>query len=121
MKCAVQGLAALQPKVESWLGRLGGAAAALVVRPADSEAGQALSRRRWDVQDKIGIKAALPGLEDPVLWLDTLLPLVCLPAPHACSTAAISQNVPLDTSDFIAEEQLGSAINRIASCAVSWK
>lgn len=45
---------------------------------APSKPGQAdnITSRRWDAQDKIGIRAALPGLEEPVLWLDTILPLV---------------------------------------------
>ena len=45
---------------------------------APSKPGRAdiITSRRWDAQDKIGIRAALPGLEEPVLWLDNLLPLV---------------------------------------------
>lgn len=50
-----------------------------------------LSSRRWDIQHKIGIKAALPGLDDPVLWLDTLLPLVSKLANLDCNIAEVVQ------------------------------
>jgi hypothetical protein len=74
----LQGLAALQPRVQSLLGRLGGAAAALVLRPATHEAVDRATSRRWDAQDRLGLRLALSGMEDAVLWLDSLLPLVSL-------------------------------------------
>lgn len=72
----MQGLSALQPKIQAWLGRLGAAADALVVAPSSPDHTDRATSRRWDAHDKIGIKVPLPGLEEPVVWLDTILPLV---------------------------------------------
>ena len=76
----VQGLAALQPQMQAWLGRLGSWADALALGPVALEQEQDISRR-WDAKDMIGLKVSFPGMENsnPVLWLDSLLPLV---SPH---------------------------------------
>ena len=74
----LQGLAALQPKMQAWLGRLGSRADALALGPVASEQnGRAISKR-WDAKDMIGLKVSFPGMEraNPMLWLDSLLPLV---------------------------------------------
>lgn len=76
--CSLQGLAALQPKMQAWLGRLGSWADALALGPVAADLqGQAISKR-WDAKDMIGLKVSFPGMEraDPVLWLDNLLPMV---------------------------------------------
>ena len=76
--CFLQGLAALQPKMQAWLGRLGSWADALALGPVAADLqGQAISKR-WDAKDMIGLKVSFRGMEraDPVLWLDNLLPMV---------------------------------------------
>ena len=64
--------------MQAWLGRLGSWADALALGPADADGqGQDISRR-WDAKDMIGLKVSFPGMEraNPVLWLDSLLPMV---------------------------------------------
>ena len=74
---SAQGLAAVQPKMQAWLGRLGGWADALAFGPVAVKQEQNISKR-WDAKDMIGLKVSFPGMEksDPVIWLDSLLPLV---------------------------------------------
>ena len=76
---AAQGLAAVQPKMQAWLGRLGSWADALALGPVAAEQEQDISKR-WDAKDMIGLKVSFPGMENsnPVLWLDSLLPQVSL-------------------------------------------
>ena len=76
----LQGLAALQLKMQAWLGRLGSWADALALGSGCADLhGKAISKR-WDVKDMIGLKVSFPGMQraDPVLWLDNLLPMVGL-------------------------------------------
>ncbi len=47
-----------------------------MLAPSMPDRAAGATNRRWDAQDKLGVKVALPGLEEPVLWLDTILPLV---------------------------------------------
>ena len=74
---SAQGLAAVQPKMQAWLGRLGSWADALALGPVAAEQEQDISKR-WDAKDMIGLKVSFLGMENsnPVLWLDSLLPLV---------------------------------------------
>ena len=76
---SAQGLAAVQPKMQAWLGRLGSWADALALGPVAAEREQDISKR-WDAKDMIGLKVSFPGMENsnPVIWLDSLLPLVSL-------------------------------------------
>ncbi len=62
--------------MQAFLGRLGGAAGALVAGAPDQAAAADVSRR-WDVADRVGLRVDLPGVPpDAVLWLDSLLPVV---------------------------------------------
>lgn len=53
-----------------------------MLAPAMPDWAARATSRRWDAQDKLGVKVALPGLEEPVLWLDTILPLVRISHPY---------------------------------------
>ena len=76
---SAQGLAAVQPKMQAWLGRLGSWADALALGPVAAEREQDISKR-WDAKDMIGLKVSFPGMENSaaVLRLDSLPPLVSL-------------------------------------------
>lgn len=85
-----QGLAALQPKMQAWLGRLGGWADALALGPVAADLQSQAISKRWDAKDMIGLKVSFPGMEraDPVLWLDNLLPMVRLCCRHVTGTVS---------------------------------
>eukprot|EP00891_Asterochloris_glomerata_P007060 jgi/Astpho2/7060/Aster-x0303 len=74
----MQGLCALQPRIQAWLGRMGGAAEVLVSPPAGLQ--QAVPHAapdivaRWDPEDKLGISVPFPGDQEATLWLDCVLP-----------------------------------------------
>ncbi len=74
----VQGLRAIQPRIQAWLGRAAGAADALVVQAIDSQAKPAVpgERARWDSDNKLGIAVPFPEDHSLVLWLDKTLPQV---------------------------------------------
>ena len=80
--CAVQGLRALQPRIQAWLGRMGGAAEVLAAPPAVAQqaTGQAApdTVARWDSEDKLGISVPFPGDQEATLWLDSVLPRVSI-------------------------------------------
>ena len=89
----LQGLAALQPKMQAWLGRLGSWADALALGPVAADLqGQAVSKR-WDAKDMIGLKVSFPGMQraDPVLWLDNLLPMVRLCCRHVTGNVCFTK------------------------------
>ena len=93
----LQGLAALQPKIQAWLGRLGSWADPLALGPVAADLqGQAISKR-WDAEDMIGLKVSFPGMEraDPVLWLDNLLPMVWLCCRHARAASLLKGLLPM--------------------------
>lgn len=79
---AMQGLRALQPRIQAWLGRMGGAAEVLVSPPAGVQ--QAVPQAapdivaRWDPEDKLGISVPFPGDQEATLWLDCVLPRVSI-------------------------------------------
>jgi hypothetical protein len=81
---AAQGLAALQPRVQALLGRLGSGVDALVAAAPDQATG---SGGRWDVRDRIGLRGDVFGAREP-LWLDALLPVVSVLLPGSCSSNA---------------------------------
>ena len=65
-----QGLEALQPRLQAWLGRMGSAADALLAATQPAGAGS------WDLENKVGLAVAfgLGADRAPVVWLDLLLP-----------------------------------------------
>lgn len=65
-----QGLEALQPRLQAWLGRMGSAADALLAAAQPAGAGS------WDLENKVGLAVAFGQGADkaPVVWLDLLLP-----------------------------------------------
>ncbi|KAK9829312.1 hypothetical protein WJX72_005143 [[Myrmecia] bisecta] len=76
----MQGLQALQPRIQAWLGRIGDAADALVTgAPADADAagapGTGGGQRRWDRQDLVCISVPVPEMQAQArLSLDLLIP-----------------------------------------------
>jgi len=70
-----QGLVALQPKLQAWLGRMGGLADALVRAALPAGRGA-----RWGMEDRVGLQVAFgeEALEGAQLklWLDSALPQV---------------------------------------------
>jgi hypothetical protein len=70
-----QGLLALQPRLQAWLGRMGGLADALVRAALPAGRGA-----RWGMEDRVGLQVAfgeeaLGGAQLRV-WLDSALPQV---------------------------------------------
>ena len=65
-----QGLEALQPRLQAWLGRMGSAADALLAAAQPAGAGS------WDLENKVGLAVAFGQAPDkaPVVWLDLLFP-----------------------------------------------
>lgn len=65
-----QGLEALQPRLQAWLGRMGSAADALLAAAQPAGAGS------WDLENKVGLAVAfgLGADKAPMVWLDLLLP-----------------------------------------------
>ena len=77
---SLQGLRALQPRIQAWLGRMGGAAEVLaspsaVVQQAMAQGAPDIVAR-WDSEDKLGISVPFPGDQEATLWLDSMLPRV---------------------------------------------